>query len=88
MGAALASDHRDYKGTDDELNPEGSIYGCVQTQSVAIEDNALYVADNYAWFCTEAFWSQQCGKTFRNPGSADDKDPLSGTSPGMEAHAV
>jgi hypothetical protein len=87
VGNALASTHREPEGTDDELDGV-SIYGCIHTQAIADEDDALYVADNYAWFATEAFWSKQCAKSFRNPGSGDDQDPLFAYQPGAEAKPI
>lgn len=87
VGDALASTHRDAEGAGDELDGV-SIYGCIHTQAIADEDDALYVADNYAWFATEAFWSKQCGKSFRNPGFGDDQDPLLADQSGTGAKPI
>lgn len=87
VGAALDAPHRPAEGTDDELDGK-EIYGCVETQTIANDEDDLYVADNYAWFATEAFWSKKCGRRFSNPGSADDQDPLFGGQTGAEAHPI
>jgi hypothetical protein len=89
VGAALDSDHRFKEGTDDFLDETGDrVYGCVDTQAVADQDGALYVADNYAWFATEAYWSKQCKRSFQNPGSESDQDPLFSVQAGTEAVPV
>ena len=87
VGKVLDSPHRPSEGTDDELHGN-TVYGCVETQAIANDQDAIYVADNYAWFATEAFWSKKCQKKFGRPGPGDDDDPLDGGQAGTEAHPI
>ena len=87
VGHALGSAHRPADGTDDQLIGK-SVYGCIQTQQIANSENALYIADSYAMFANEAFWSKQCAKTFSRPGPGDDKDPQFQNTPGTEVHPI
>ena len=84
VGQALASTHRPLDSTVDELSGN-TVYGCLQTQFISRYEEALYIADNYAVFATEAFWSKTCKKKFSKPGPGDDKDPQYGGQPGTEA---
>ena len=84
VGQALASTHRPIDSTVDELNGK-TIYGPIQTQAIADNQEALYIAENYVFFAAEAFWSKQCGRKFGKPGPGDDADPLYGGQPGTEA---
>jgi hypothetical protein len=87
VGQALASTHRPIDSTVDTLNGN-SVYGCVQTQAIADNEEAFYIADSYVWFAMEAFWSKKCGKTFGKPGPGDGNDPKYDNTPGTEAHPV
>ena len=48
--------------TGDTLNGE-DIYGPIDTQAIHKQDSAQTVADSYAWFADEAFWSHECDRS-------------------------
>lgn len=64
--------------TGDE-DPNGyEIYGPTNTQNIASNAFAETIADSYAWFANEAFWTVECGGIYGGPQSDDDEDPNCG----------
>lgn len=69
------------QGTGDTMPDDDSlVYGCVNVQSpfVAAFDAASMLADSYAWFATEAFWTAHCNTQYGKSQPHDDKDPNCG----------
>jgi hypothetical protein len=64
--------------TGDTDQDGGVVYGPLATQDIALEEFAEKIADSYAWFATEAFWSAECKKTYGRPQEDDDVDPNCG----------
>jgi hypothetical protein len=66
------------QGTGDE-DPNGDdIYGPIETQNIASNAFAETIADSYAWFANEAFWTVECGRSYGRPQPGDDQDPKCG----------
>jgi hypothetical protein len=64
--------------TGDE-DPGGyEIYGPIHTQNIASNAFAETIADSYAWFAIEAFWTAECGEIYGRPQPGDDEDPNCG----------
>ncbi|KAI9930813.1 hypothetical protein ASPWEDRAFT_171444 [Aspergillus wentii DTO 134E9] len=42
------------------------------------KDKATNNADNYSWFAAELFWSEVCGKSFKDPTEKSSEDPHCG----------
>lgn len=64
--------------TGDE-DPDGyEIYGPIDTQDIASNPFAETIADSYAWFANEAFWTVECGGIYGRPQPGDDEDPNCG----------
>jgi hypothetical protein len=40
------------------------VYGPIAVQSIASEAFAPTIADSYAWFALESFWTNLCGTSF------------------------
>jgi hypothetical protein len=36
---------------------------------------AQMIADSYTWFANEAFWTNECSRSFGDPVVGDDEDP-------------
>jgi hypothetical protein len=86
-GQALASTHRALEGTQDVLNGN-TVYGCVQAQANANQEDNLYVADTYTMFAQEAFWSKKCQKRFSKPAWDDGFDPKFDYAVGFESYPI
>lgn len=84
MFHADSLDNRLGQGTTDDdpdsENPQkpDTIYGPIQTQAFGKDVRAITIADSYAWFANEAFWSLECKKSFGAPKEGDDEDPSCG----------
>lgn len=52
--------------TEDENpnTPGDFIYGPIAVQAIASQTFAPTIADSYAWFAIESFWSATCATTF------------------------
>ncbi|ETS79551.1 hypothetical protein PFICI_09404 [Pestalotiopsis fici W106-1] len=59
---------------DLDVTDEEDGYGPVNTRKLD-KDKALYNADSYAWYATEAFWTKHCDNDYGEPEDDDDKDP-------------
>ena len=72
---------RDNEGIEDvDQSGDEVVYGVYEVQQLRLDDGAqsVLVADSYAWFATEAFWTRKCKKsgTVYQPAIAGDaKDP-------------
>lgn len=59
-----------------DTDPAGNdIYGPIETQDIASNAFAETIADSYAWFANEAFWTVECGQSYGTPQEGDDEDP-------------
>ncbi|KAK5115808.1 hypothetical protein LTR85_009402 [Meristemomyces frigidus] len=56
------------------------VYGPIQVQAIASQSFAPTIADSYAWFALESFWSATCGTTFGFSQTGDDQDQLCGNN--------
>jgi hypothetical protein len=61
---------------------EEDVYGPIQAQDLVTTSpgRTETFPDSYAWFATEAFWTDECGKSFGLARSGDDKDPHCGNN--------
>lgn len=63
-------------GSDPTYGPDDNeIYGPVDTQTRVKDSFSVQFPDKYAWFATEAFWSQKCKKSYALVEKGDDQDP-------------
>ena len=63
-------------------------YGPFLTQSIASKPGAVHIADSYAWFAGEAYWSHHCNKKFGSAQKGDAEDKICGGQPCDEAQAA
>jgi hypothetical protein len=62
-----------------DTDPNGKdIYGPIETQDIASNAFAETIADSYAWFANEAFWTLECAQIYGAPQPGDDEDPNCG----------
>lgn len=76
--ADLVSDYLP-QGTIDRVGVM-SLYGANEVRALRkagepYSGHAQNVADSYAWFANEAFWTNECGRSFGDPLPGDDLDP-------------
>jgi hypothetical protein len=88
--ADLVSDYLP-QGTSDKIGTT-EIYGSIKVRALrkAAEPFSGYaqmIADSYAWFATEAFWTNECSRSFGDPVAGDEMDPACGDSSCSESDA-
>ena len=69
---------------DVDQSGEEVVYGVYEVQQLRLDDGsqAVLVADSYAWFATEAFWTRKCknsGMVYQHAIPGDAKDPDCGS---------
>lgn len=76
-------DHRLGGPTEDYVNKDG-IFGPIKATSLNTKPISATIAEPYAWFANEAFWSEECKRTFDAPEEGDSDDPACDGKPCIE----
>ena len=76
-------DHRLGVPTEDYVNKDG-IFGPIKATSLNTKPISATIAEPYTWFANEAFWSEECKRTFGAPEEGDDDDPACDGKPCIE----